>query len=120
MKRAIAIALSSLALFGQTAHGKDLLGVYEDALKNDPQIREAEATRRAARESRSQAWSQLLPEISGTYGITKSSSDGLQPANVGLDANGNAIYAAIPLKSERDSHGYSVQARQNVFSWANW
>jgi len=33
----------------------DLLGVFQDAVRNDPQIRQADANRLAAREARPQA-----------------------------------------------------------------
>ncbi len=55
--------------------GADLLGVYDEALQNDPQIREAEATRKAQREARPQAFGTLLPQVSGAAGSTRSRSD---------------------------------------------
>ena len=47
----------------------DLLSVYQRALQNDPQIREADANRLASRESKPQALAALLPQInaSGSY-----------------------------------------------------
>jgi outer membrane protein len=117
MKRAIAIALSSLAFIAQVAAAKDLVGVYEDALKNDPQIREAEANRRAAREARPQAWSQLLPQINGTYDYTNANSDAVRAQPDSDSPNGVLI---SNQKVDSTSTGYQVQLRQSVFSWANW
>ncbi len=54
MNRAATFALVLLACSGAAA-SKDLLGVYEDALHNDPVIRQADANRLAAREARPQA-----------------------------------------------------------------
>ncbi|HEV2230180.1 MAG TPA: hypothetical protein VGR86_14635, partial [Steroidobacteraceae bacterium] len=65
MKRA-AILACLLAGFAGPAAPKDLVGVFEDALKNDPVIRQADANRLAARESRPQAWAALLPQLNGT------------------------------------------------------
>ena len=48
------------------AWAADLLAVYQRALQNDPQLREAEAHRLAALESKPQALSALLPQLSGT------------------------------------------------------
>ena len=47
---------------------KDLVGVFEDALHNDPVIRQADANRLAAREARPQAWSAVLPQLNATAG----------------------------------------------------
>ena len=125
MKRAIAFALSSLALMSHSAMGKDLLGVYEDALKSDPQIREAEANRRAARESRPQAWSQLLPQLNGTGEISRTKTDGTTAnSSGGTDptdpTNQIPIGVAVPFKSTVDTTAWNIQLRQSVFSWANW
>src|SRR5581483_4431582 len=82
MNRPLACIFVSLALTG-SATAKDLVGVYEDALKNDPQIRQAEANRRASREARPQAWSALLPQINGTLSRTQDTQDGTQPEFIG-------------------------------------
>jgi outer membrane protein len=52
-------------VFTETAFARDLVGVYGDALRNDPQIRAADANWLASRESRPQALASLLPQISG-------------------------------------------------------
>ena len=69
MNRAATFALVLLAGSG-AAESKDLLGVYEDALHNDPVIRQADANRLAAREARPQAISALLPQLNGTASVT--------------------------------------------------
>ena len=48
------------------APAADLLAVYQRALQNDPQLKEAEATRLAALESKPQALAALLPQLSGS------------------------------------------------------
>src|SRR5215470_18052379 len=68
-----------LALAGAGAAGaKDLVGVFQDALQNDPTIRAADANRLASRESRPQALSALLPQISGTASYTQDHTSGFQ------------------------------------------
>jgi outer membrane protein len=100
------------------AHGDDLLTVYDQAAVNDPQIREAEATRMASREARPQAIARLLPSFSGQ-------------ATKGRDwSNGTSIsstfIAGVPTptgsgtRSKSDSESWGLNLRQNVFSWANW
>ncbi len=76
--RGVAVSLV-LALGLSLAHSavaKDLIGVYEDAVKNDPQIRAADANRMASRESRPQALAALLPQISGTAAYTRDHNGG--------------------------------------------
>ena len=73
MNRGLLISL--LCLSAGSAHAEDLLAVYDRALTNDPQIREAEATRLAARESRPQAWANVLPQLNGTGNRSRSWSD---------------------------------------------
>lgn len=119
MKRAIMVAVASLLFLSRMAQGADLLGVYEDALKADPAIREAEANRRAARESRPQAWSQLLPQINGNLSKSRTESDGTDPVRV-VDDAGNFTIVPFPSESTIDSKGYSVELRQSLFSWSNW
>jgi len=124
MKRAIAFALSSLALMSHSAMSKDLLGVYEDALKSDPQIREAEANRRASREARPQAWSQLLPQLNGSGEISRTKAEGTTPTIGDSDPTNPTsslpVGIALPIKSSENTKAWTVQLRQSVFSWANW
>src|SRR6266481_10144780 len=75
MYRPVACLLVALAL-SSAASAKDLVGVYEDALKSDPQIRQADANRLASREARPQAWSALLPQLTGTLSRTQEKQDG--------------------------------------------
>jgi len=44
--------------------------VFEDAVHNDPVIRQADANRLAAREARPQAWAAVLPQLNGTASAT--------------------------------------------------
>src|SRR6202030_4016006 len=90
MNRASTLALVLLAFSG-AATPKDLVGVFEDAVRNDPVIRQADANRLAAREARPQAWSAVLPQLNATAGITRDHNAGFQdqinqvvnPANPG-------------------------------------
>jgi len=53
------------------APAADLMAVYQRALQNDPQLREAEATRLAALEAKPQALSALLPQLTGNGLVSK-------------------------------------------------
>jgi outer membrane protein len=114
MQRSIALALGAL-LVSSAAQGEDLISVYERALKSDPQIREADANRLAARESKPLALAALLPNITGFGQRGDVSSDGSRLANdrtIGLFNTG--------FTSDTDDTQYSVTLRQSVFSWSNW
>ena len=63
MRRLLALGLGCLASF--TASSEDLLTIFDQAVVNDPLVREAEFTRKATREARPQAWAAYLPQISG-------------------------------------------------------
>ena len=68
MKRSTALLATCLAscFAATTAPAADLLAVYQRALQNDPQLKEAEATRLAALEAKPQAVAALLPQLNGT------------------------------------------------------
>ncbi|MEO0974595.1 MAG: TolC family protein, partial [Pseudomonadota bacterium] len=56
--------------------GADLVTALEAAMRNDPQLREAEANLLAAREAKPQAWSALKPQITATANLTRSEAAG--------------------------------------------
>ncbi|HXS28113.1 MAG TPA: TolC family outer membrane protein [Steroidobacteraceae bacterium] len=117
MKRLVA-AFSALAL-ASVATGKDLIGVYQDALRFDTQIREADATRKAAREANPQAWAALLPQVSGNYAWTRSKFNGAQLQPFPAPNGGAPIGLPINITEYSTQHGYQLQLQQSVFSWAN-
>ena len=112
MKRAATLACL-LAVTG-SAQSKDLVGVFEDALKNDPVIRQADANRLAARESRPQAISALLPQLNGTAGVNRDNNVGTQPYFFATGIVPDSVSAYSTTKT------WGLTLRQNVFSWSNW
>jgi outer membrane protein len=117
MNRPLASICIALALTSAAA-AKDLVGVYEDALKSDPQIRQADANRLASREARPQAWAALLPQVSGTLSRTQDKQDGSQGNTdpvTGAPAPGSEAFG---LNST--SKAWSLNLRENLFSWSNW
>jgi outer membrane protein len=109
-------------LLATTAGAKDLLGVYEDALRGDPQLRGADANRLAARESRPQALSALLPQVAGTASYTRDRSSGIQDelALNPADVNGAPVVAPLQTTSVATQRQWGLSLRQNLFSWSNW
>jgi outer membrane protein len=100
------------------AQAEDLLNVYQRALSNDPQIREADANRRATRESKPQALAALLPQVSGTASYDKDETDGTSTSTFVL----NGVLTPSDRSGDGDSttKRWSVDLRQSVFSWNNW
>ena len=93
--RGLSLGVLGLVLAGNTI-AKDLMGVYEDALKNDPQIRAADANRLASRESRPQALAALLPQISGTAAYTRDHNGGNQDQLQVQPPTGQLYVAPLP------------------------
>src|SRR5690348_6725560 len=100
MNRGLGLTLLLLAYAG-AACSKDLVGVFADALSSDPQIRQADANRLAAREARPQAWSALLPQISGAAAYTRDHSAGFSDQITVNPANG-ALFI-FPAQSTADA-----------------
>jgi outer membrane protein len=116
MNRPWVSLLLSLACMS-AACAKDLVGVYEDATHNDPQIRAADANRLAQREARPQAWAALLPQLTGSASWTKDKNDGTQSSLL-FDP---AINPPVPLNLSTDSTAkqWGLNLRQSIFSWSN-
>ncbi|HEY5103170.1 MAG TPA: TolC family protein, partial [Steroidobacteraceae bacterium] len=124
MKIELAIALWAIVLPG-AAVAEDLLKVYDDAALNDPQMREATATRMATLEAKPQARALLLPQIAGSASIEKDRTvedqsapelftDPLDPNKLILVQEG--VRGTVrPLTNQ-----WNVSLRQNLFSWTNW
>jgi outer membrane protein len=121
MNRASTLALALLAFAG-AASAKDLVGVFEDAVQNDPVIRQADANRLAAREARPQAWAAVLPQLNGTAGVTRDHNAGTQVSTITNPANPNGppLVIGVPAVSDTTTKQWGVNLRENVFSWANW
>src|ERR1700759_1780713 len=94
MKRFVLI----LSLFASSAPAADLIAVYQRALQNDPQLREAEATRLAALEAKPEGLSALLPQLSGHGQISRERDTGTTNTTeaVALPPCGPAIPAGQP------------------------
>ncbi|MCA1778959.1 MAG: TolC family outer membrane protein, partial [Xanthomonadaceae bacterium] len=86
----------------------DLLGVYELASTNDPQIRAAERRLDASVYEKAIARANLLPEITGFGSLNR--------GNTQVDV------AALPPQPDRkiDTETYSVQLRQSLYADANF
>lgn len=116
--RASACLLCLLAAMPARA-ATNLVAVFEDASKNDPQIRAADATRLAQREARPQALAALLPQLSGSASITRDNLSGPTDTQA-TNANNQPVIIPQTDSTVTTTKQWSLNLQQNVFSWANW
>jgi outer membrane protein len=124
MKRLLALAACIFCF--QAAAAADLVAVYQRALQNDPQLREAEANRLAALESKPQALAALLPQVSGT--ATASKERDIGASNQSFSFTDVSTGKPIVVVENQDfngvttthNHKYGVDLKQNLFRWENW
>ncbi len=123
MRRLLALGVG--CLISTTAASEDLLTIFDQAVVNDPLVREAEFTRKATREARPQAWAAYLPQISGSW--SKSEEEGTQnslfPRLVPIDPDDPLSPVVIQQQaqvgsSEPETTRWSVNLRQSIFNWA--
>ncbi len=97
-------------VFSSSVQADDLMSIYQRALGSDPQIREADANRLAARESKPQALAALLPNLAGFGQYSK------------VDRSGTTLVGQNNVNSSTDTKDkvYSLTLRQSVFSWSDW
>jgi outer membrane protein TolC len=104
------------------AQGTDLLATYRLALQNDPTILEADANRRVAMESKPQAISQLLPQLTADGAVQEERDKGTSNLVETAQLGGENVSEAFPFDGRvtTGQHHYGVDLRQNLFNWRNW
>lgn len=102
-----ALATASINVQAATA-GLDLLGVYNLALKNDPQLAGAKAQMKAAQEKTSQSRASLLPSLSLS-------------ANSQYNKSTTEMRGGIPDSQDNyNSHGWGATLSQPLFNLGQW
>ena len=71
------------AMLTSGLQAETLLEVYEQAKRNDPAIREAEANMMATMQAKPQARADLLPQIDASAGWQNADSDGTSQIPIG-------------------------------------
>lgn len=108
------IAIAGICCWSQLAAAQeDLLNVYQRALQNDPIIREAENLYFATLESKPQALSSLLPQLSLSAGASTSESEDPNPATNFQTGEQSTI--VVSSETERDSSNFSLNLSQTIF-----
>lgn len=116
----IIVALLGVPALGSAAN---LVEVYDTALKNDPQIRKADAMRLANREAKPQALADFLPKLSATGTLAQVEQDRSNTSlinSVPLDPNSPLVPRTITTEASLDSTYYQVSLRQTIFNWDRW
>lgn len=123
VRASLVAAACSLILASAAAHAADLLTVYQRALQNDPQIREADAVRLASRESKPQALGALLPQfqVSGSYSKFEQDSGRIQfqrrdPTN----PDSELVPINVTTTSDITARQFDLVLRQSLFRWDQW
>jgi outer membrane protein len=124
MKRILGLAACLFSIQGAAA--ADLLAVYQRALQNDPQLREAEANRLAALESKPQALAALLPQLSGSALASKERDTGAYNQSFSFTDVTTGKPIVVVENQDFDghtvthNHKYGLDLKQNIFRWENW
>ena len=103
MKKRFYLVAACLALASLPCSADDLLGIYQQSLRNDVELSSAVASLKATQEVVPQSRADLLPNVS----LAASSSD-------------NARDARGTNEQDYNSHTYNFKLRQPLFNAANW
>ena len=114
--RKISLFLSLVAtlLMAPIGQADNLMAIYERALRSDPTLREAEATRAAVLETRPQARGFLLPQINADATYTDDTSEGTRDTTIG------GVTTPSQFDNESDGWRWTIQLRQTLFRWDQW
>jgi outer membrane protein len=126
-KRSFLLACGvAVALLGPAARSENLLDVYQAATKSDPLIREAEARRLAALESKPQARALLLPQINANGQVATRDTSSNATFNQAVDVDGDPttppVIAIVNNTQDTDADFWNYQAEltQTLFRWDQW
>ncbi|MDZ7661038.1 TolC family outer membrane protein [Thiohalophilus sp.] len=106
----------SLLLFSLNAGADDLMSIYEQAAKNDPQYRAAAADYRANQEATAQGRAPLLPQVNLTARTGQTTTDyntyEFDTSREGTSEDYDSTSYSLSLTQALYHHDYYVQLRQ--------
>lgn len=122
---ACGISLLAFSALGAESPDKaNLLEIYEKALQNDPQIREAEANRLATMEAKPQARAALLPQLTASGEVSRLDSEvgrvQLQAINAQDPQSPLFPFTVRTEADEVESVQYAIRLTQTLFRWDRW
>jgi len=101
------LVLAATFFISSPAFAVDLVGVHDLAVKNDPRLQAAAYRRDATGENERQAWSNLLPTLSGSASINRGSSE-------------TSIAGTKVDKSDTSNESYGLNLRQSLYAQSNY
>ena len=101
------LLMAAIFFVSTPALAVDLVGVHDLAVKNDPQLQAAAFRRDATGENVRQAWSNLLPTISGGAAMNRGSSE-------------TSIAGSTVDDSDTDNESYRLDLRQSLYAQSNY
>lgn len=110
MKRTLFLLLTCGIV--SNAYATDLYTVYLQALKCDPVLAQAEATRNSVQEGVPQSRAALLPTLSSSANVTDLRNSEQNGSN-----NGNALSSS---GISGNQHSYTLSLSQSLFNFQNW
>ncbi len=105
-------AISSLPVTADT-----LADIYELSLKNDAQLKSAEASYRANLETENEAFSQLLPQVTATASYSEFDHDSTRE---GISIPGVPISPDQDFNQDGNTTEYGVNLQQKLFDLPVW
>ena len=117
-KRLLAIVLLAAVFFiSSPVFAVDLVGIHDLAARNDPQLRAAAFRKDATGENKTQAWSNLLPTISGGAGWNWGDAK-TKVSEISLP-DGSTI-PPFQTESDIDTNSYRLDLRQSLYAQSNY
>ncbi len=110
MKRTVLLLLA--CGLGSNAYATDLYTVYQQALRCDPVLAQAQANRNSVEEGVPQSRAALLPSLSSSANVTDLRNSGQNGSN---GENG-----FIPSSTAGNQHSYTLNLSQSLFNFQNW
>ena len=101
------LLLAAMFFISSPAFAVDLVGVHDLAVKHDPQLQAAAYRKEATGENERQAWSNLLPTLSGSASITKGDSE-------------TSVSGTTVDTSDTDNESYGLNLRQSLYAQSNY
>ena len=101
------LVMAAMFIVSSPVMAIDLVGVHDLAIKNDPQLQAAAFRKEATGENERQAWSNLLPTISGRGSLTRGDSE-------------TDIAGQLVSKSDTDNESYGLNLRQSLYAQSNY
>ncbi|HEY5775779.1 MAG TPA: TolC family outer membrane protein [Xanthomonadales bacterium] len=111
------LLVAAVCLISSPAFAVDLIGIHDLAIKNDPQLQAAAYRKDATGENTRQAWSNLLPRLSGS--AARNWGDAKNKVGQFNLPSGETI-PGFKTKNDIDTESYSLDLRQSLYAQSNY